>query len=423
MSRKSSASAILTVVILALGDAAGAQFRQYTPPGGGEIGGEERKEALARAVEDARWHAGPLRLDPALWISDLSWVDSPSAGVDSDFTARAGAGVRAFLPVGSKTTFAGYALPEYIWWNEREDERRLNQRFGVGSFTYFNRLRLELSAERNEDFDFATSETFERVTTRQDRLLADVEVPVFRALAVYAGGEAVEFETLTEDEGLENRYGDLDRDDRFWRGGLRYYPQEKFYVGAGVGATESTFAEETGDRSNSGDFWYAELGLERPKLSVKIDYREHELEAEDGSGFGSYEDSTGDAMVEWRPRESLAFRVYGDRSLVYSIAQSSFVDERFGAGARVKLGWRLELDLYAESGTQDYLVDLGGPGVSNDVESYGGKLTVELTDLFEVGIGYYNSTISSGVGLPDRELDEIRGTLSFGLGGGAASWY
>ena len=63
-------------------------MRQYTPPGGAADEASGRKEALAEAVDEARWHAGPVRLDPAFWISDLAWVDRPADVGGSDSRLR-----------------------------------------------------------------------------------------------------------------------------------------------------------------------------------------------------------------------------------------------------------------------------------------------------------------------------------------------
>ena len=402
---------------------ANAQVQQYTPPGGREEIADH-KEQLAEAVAGSRWHLGSVRLDPAFWISDLSWVDNPGSGVEADFSARVGAGLRAYQPVGPNSTIAAYALPEYVYWQERSEERRLNQRFGLGSFTYFNRLQLELSARRNEDFGYVSSETFQRTTLREDLLLLEVEVPLFQSIAVRARGAQSSWESLAEDEVLDAVFTDLNRDDTTWRGGLRYYPSEEFYFGGGVGHAESEFADEADDRSNSGDYWYAELGYDRPKLGFQLDYQQNELEAEEGSSFGTYDGWTGNARVEWRPRETVAVRLYGSQALAYSIGfGSAFVDEIYGAGLLLKIGWRLQLDLYAETGTHSYEVELGGFGQSDDVETYGAILTSKLGERMEVGIAYRKSTISPETVLPDRELEEIRGMFSFGLGGGSGSWY
>ena len=384
MPRKFVAAGLKVMVWALIGGAlgagsAGAQVRQYTPPGGRADEIRDRKKALEDAVAGSRWHLGSVRLDPAFWISEISWVDSPAAGLESDFTARAGAGLRAYLPVGPKSTFAAYALPEYVYWQEREEERRLNQRFGLGSFTYFNRLKLELSARRNEDFGYASSETFQRTTLREDLVEAEIEVPLFKSIAVHARAAQSSWESLAEGDALDAIFSDLNRDDTTWRGGIRYYPSETFYVGAGAGQAESSFDEEADDRSNSGDYWYAELGYERPKIGFEIDYQSNQLEADGDSSFGTFDGWTGHARVEWRPRDTVAARLYGSQALAYSIGfGSAFVDEIYGVGLRTKIGWRLELDAFAETGTHDYQVELGGFGQSDDVDTFGASITCRL---------------------------------------------
>ncbi|MEZ5312650.1 MAG: hypothetical protein R2862_02855 [Thermoanaerobaculia bacterium] len=421
-----AASGFVAVLATFAGSSLFAQVRQYTPPGGLGEELEGRKDRLEKAVEDARWHLGGLRLDPALWISDVSYVDSPAVGADSDLTARAGAGLRAYLPVGSKTTFAAYALPEYIWWQEREDERRVNQRFGVGSFTYFNRLSIELTAERNEDFDYVTGELLQRVTARQDRLELELEVPIFHTISISASGFRHEFESLAEDGDLDLVFSNLDREDTGYRAGIRYRPTEEVYVGGGAGHAESDFAADAADRSNSGDFWYAELGWQRPKLLAAFVYEQNDLSGDEESSFVAYTGDTYSAHIEWRPRDTFAPRLYGSRALGYSALPglgTAFVDETYGVGLRMKLGWRLELDVFTETGSLEYDEELGGTGTKDDIERSGAFLTIDLGRNFELGVGYRQSRIDRSGPFPDQKIDEIRGSLRFGLGAGSGTWY
>jgi hypothetical protein len=411
--------------------------RQYTPPGGAAEEAFGRKEALAKAVEEARWHAGPVRVDPAFWISDLAWVErsdsagdggSGAAADGSDLTGRVGAGLNAYLPVGSKTTFAAYAMPEYIWWQDRAEERRLNQRFGLGSFTYFNRLAVTVTAERLEDFDFATGEILQRYTTRNEILEIQVEVPILRRLTLFAEGADRSVRSLVddvEDPLLADFLDDLDRDDLAYRGGVRYYPSEKLHVGAGVGYAESDFADEALDRSNSGDFWYVESGYERPKLLVDLLYQENQLSAKDGSEFSDFDNSTGGARIEWMPREAFTARLYASRQLAYSLLvreASGYVDQFVGAGVDIGLGWRLRLNLYGESGSHRYQVESGAERV-DDVESYGAELAIELPWLMKLRVGYQESRIipPAESGLPGQKITQLLANLGFGFGQG--TWY
>ncbi len=408
-----------------------AQVRQYTPPGGANDQGAGRKQALEKAVEEARWHAGPLRFDPALWISDLSWVDRPADdlnGAESDLTARAGAGLRAYLPVGSKTTVAAYALPEYVWWKERVAERRVNQRFGLGTFTYFNRLAIAITAERNEDFDYATGEVLQRYTSRTEKIAADVEVPILRRLTIFAHGEDSAVRSLVDslDEPLfASFFDDLDRDDLAYRGGLRYYPRETLRLGAGVGHSETDFAADALDRSNSGDFWYVEAGYERPKLLIDVVYQASELVAQDDSGFSGFDGSTGGARIEWMPREKFSARLYGGRQLAYSLLvtdAAAYVDQLIGAGVDFAIGWRMRLDLFGEAGSHPYQGGDSGDRV-DDLASYGVDLKIELPWSLNLQVGYRESKITppASSGLPGQRVSQVIANLGFGFGQG--TWY
>ena len=173
---------------------------------------------------------------------------------------------------------------------------------------------MTVTAERLEDFDFATGEILQRYTTRNEILEIQVEVPILRRLTVFAEGADRSVRSLVddvEDPLLADFLDDLDRDDLAYRGGVRYYPSEKLRLGAGVGYAETDFADEALDRSNSGDFWYVETGYERPKLLVDLLYQENQLSAKDGSEFSDFDSSTGGARIEWMPREAFTARLYG----------------------------------------------------------------------------------------------------------------
>jgi hypothetical protein len=422
MSRRSIGIALVAV---ALGCAtARAQVRQYTPPGGPASAVESREAALESAAEEARWNLGPIRLDPAFWLSDIAYVRRPDA--DSDFTARVGAGVRAYVPVGSRTTLAAYALPEYVWWKDRSDERRVNQRFGVGSFTYFNRLSVEVTGERREDFDFVTSEALQRTTGRTDTLDVAVELPIGSRLALFVGGTESRFESLAESAELDELFGDLDRRDVAYRGGLRYYPTELIRFGAGAGSSETEFESTARDRDNSGEFWYAELSYGRPKLSASVDYRQNELAGESGSAFGTFEGETGSVSISWNPRQRFGVRLYASRALAYSILDlddTAYVDERTGAALQLGIGRRISLGLFGERGTLDYRAELGGSDHADDVEAWGATLGLALGKL-SVDVGYRVQRIRPGDDAPESEIEEVLGSVRFGFGvGSPGTWY
>ncbi|MCU0293979.1 MAG: hypothetical protein MUF10_18675, partial [Thermoanaerobaculaceae bacterium] len=111
---------------------------------------------IESAMETARWHLGPVRLQPWIGIRNFGYVDNATGSTDnpqSDFTISAGAGLRAYLPVGSKTILFARALPEYIWWKDTEYRRRWAGRYSAGALVFLNRVTIEAVGNRTEQQD------------------------------------------------------------------------------------------------------------------------------------------------------------------------------------------------------------------------------------------------------------------------------
>ena len=93
------ATAALGFASLAFG-----QGGQYTSPGALGIAPENQRERMDTAAQAARWQLGALRLDP--WVSLHDIRVNKNEGEDTDVSAGVGAGLRAYVPVGSKFLFA-----------------------------------------------------------------------------------------------------------------------------------------------------------------------------------------------------------------------------------------------------------------------------------------------------------------------------
>ena len=115
---------ILCLTVLGLtARGAGAQFLQYTPPGGPEVSPESRQEQLKRELG-----RGPLPPRPGAH-RPLGHPARPRLRAEppvhrrsrqpNDFTATAGAGFRAYLRNGPKATWTAQVLPEYVWWQRQ----------------------------------------------------------------------------------------------------------------------------------------------------------------------------------------------------------------------------------------------------------------------------------------------------------------
>ena len=205
-----TALALLTALSTTL--PASAQFSQYTEPGGVLERGTSRKEQMEKAVENARWRLGPVRLSPWFTIRDAAYVSDVFAGSretapgqeeeDSDFTITAGAGLQGFLPIGPKSYFTFDALPHYVYWQELDREERVLR--GGLEARFRERLRVAVGVERSEvDFlepghDRSNSGTSPLLEWdyQSDRLKVSGGV-AFRSLEPEGGSEFVPFDDAT----------------------------------------------------------------------------------------------------------------------------------------------------------------------------------------------------------------------------------
>lgn len=397
-----------------------AQSSDYTAPGSLGRPLVDRREVLQRAVEEARWHLGAVRVDPWLSLRELAWVEQRDAEGESvgDLTATAGAGLDAYLPVGSRTTFAAQAHPEYIWWRERTEQRRLAGRYAVGAFVHSNRLALELVARSTDSTTDATPELDRRVRYRQQRLELDLEVPVFRRLSLFGRGAAAS--TDVDDEldiaGLDS----LDRSESWWVGGLRLKLGGDLSIGAGVGRSRTEFDRVGELRDQRGSSLYGELRWLRPKLQVAIEGFRSELDPAPGSSFEGFDGNLVTARARWAPRESFSLAIYGQRALNWSIEadRAFYVDERRGAEIGFRVGWRTGLRVFAERGEHRYAEDPSGAPRVDDVASEGAGADVELVRGLALALEGRRTRIESAVAGTDREFVELRASLTFGGGPG-----
>jgi len=393
------------------------QSSQYSEPG--TLGRPliDRRQALRDAVAGARWHLGGLRLDPWLSLRELAWVEEPApeGGTLHDLTATVGAGLQAYLPIGAQTTLAGQALPEYVWWRDRADARRLAGRYALGAFVFGNRTGLELVARSEDTTAVASPELDQRVAVRDDRLDGRLDLRLVRSLELFVRGNSGR--VRTGDHDLVPEVARLDRDESWWVGGLAWRFAPDLVLGLGAGAARTEFVEEGDLRSNDGTTTYGELSWQRPKLQVAAEISRERREALAGSSFAGFAGDLGEASVRWQPRERIGAALYGLRRLSWSVQEGrvGYVDERLGAALDLRLGWRAGLDFFYESGTQEYVADLAAPR-TDDVTSagVGGRLTLGHGATV-VARARRTRVENPGLGLR-QDYSEIRFGLAFGGG-------
>ncbi len=404
-----------------LPDAAGAQFVQYTPPGRFEEERESMEGLLDRSMKDARWRWGRLFIHPWVGISDLSYIDDdggPPGGEnsESDYTATVGAGVRAYLPLRN-ATLALHVLPEYVWWKDSDDRRRLNGRYGAGLFTNLGRTGLEVSATRIQSAPFVSRELQQKITTRDDEGEVAVEVDVGRGVALFGGGSVRRVRFLRASDDPE-RVDELERDEEVARAGVRFQLPRSLTIGLGVESSTVDFVRSE-TRSNSGTSPILQIDFDALPISFSAHLAWRDLEAETGSSFVPYDAVTGSARLAWRTTGRLDVQLFADRNLVYSASQewAYYEDTTVGAGIRFGLSSRTSLRLFADRGRDEYSAFAASPVERrDDFDSFGGDFLFRM-GRFSVNLGATKTDYDSNLEDFDRSITVIHSGLNMAIGG------
>lgn len=417
----------LTLVVAAglVGGRAAAQFRQYVPPGEFEETRDPMQLRLERAMQASRWRAGRFFVDPWFGVRNLSYQDnvrgSGAANPQSDVSATIGAGLRLFRPIGPESTFAAHALPEYVWWQDLSERRRLNGRYGVGLFGNFGRAGVELSASRREDASFFSRQLETRVNTRYDVGLAGLEVEAGAGFSVFAAAELRRMRFLDEDDPQLADLDLLDRNEELLRAGVRFSPAAGLTIGLGVEDSSADFQADVRDRSNSGTSPVLQLGFVGTRFDIAANLAARELEPEPGSIFVPYEEITGRAQLQLTLGGRLRLQLYGNRNLVYSTQPLwvYFDDSAVGLGLLTSLGRPASLRLFVEQGSNDYTaVATGRVDRIDDLDGYGGEIRLSL-GRYTLLLGTSRTRYDSNLDQFDREITVIRSSFGLTVGGGS----
>lgn len=406
--------------ILCFATAAGAQFLQYTPPGGPEQDPETRREELERELESARFRLGGVRIAPWAAVRNAAYVRNFFAAGDEppeDFTATVGAGLRAYVRNGPKATWTAKVLPEYVWWARQPDRRRLDGRYLLGFQGYFNRLTVEVQSGRQQEQRIITPEVPVLVSGRQDGGEALVEVGLTGALSVFSSYGLARLENLVDDveDPRVQELAALDREERIVRAGLRWRPRRQWTVSLGAERSEVEFGDAAVDRSNEGTAPIAAVRFEGNRLHASADLAARSLEARQGALFVPYERVTGAAAVFLNAGGRVTPSVYFNRGLVYSLLpQYAYLeDERLGAALAIRGGRRTVGRIFAESGTHAYTpFSPLTPEREDDVFSYGAALSFGLSRRLSLEMSAARSSFDSNLPGADRSYTTAGLTIS-----------
>jgi hypothetical protein len=420
---------ILVAALPLLAAPAAAQFSQYTAPGT-LLGRPASKQGqLEKAVDEARWHLGPLRLAPWIGLRDAAWVTDVFAGSPGaekpDFTVTLGAGLQGVLPMGPKTYLTLDALPEYVYWQKQSERRRLDGQYGLGLYGFFNRLTASAAVHRVEEQTIVSSEFQQRIHTRQESVDGSLELELRPSLYVFTSARRSRTTHLLDvaerNDPRIPSFEQLDREESVLRAGVELRPGDRFSIAAGVERSVADFLNAANDRSNSGVSPLLDLAWTEKHLQVQTSLVFRNLSARGGSRFTSFDGVSGQAQVTFTPRWRFSYALYGGRDLSYSLEGSYpwFEDNRYGAAVIARVGHDATVTVFGEQGTHDYASGvLAGPPRQDDFSAYGTNLRFPLRKRAELSMGLVHTRLDSAIPGFDQSLTVFRASLEISVFGG-----
>ncbi len=405
--------------VLLAGQAA-AQFTQYTSPGSLAIIEAPLREQVAASMEKAPWHLGPVRLLPWIGLRNLTWYsnvyEAPDAEQD-DLSATVGAGLNAYLPVGPKVVLVARALPEYVWWKERTEQRMWTGRYGAAVVADLNRFACDALADRTDRQSYLSSELLRPYTERTDRGGLRASVRVSGRIFVYATGSRTNVSILGD---APASLSSLDRTEDLVGGGLRYELSSRTAIEIGHQQTRARFEEAGAARSNTGSAYTLGVTSTHGRINVDAALYSQSLEPEEGASFEPWDGLAGHVTVGFELGRKLEWSLYASRNLVYSLTGSAdyYIESIYGGAVSFPLGWRLQGRVFAEGGANDYTSVATGDTYGRSSEGLG--LTIPAYRQVGFTVTAWHGNFGPGLVASDRKVWNVQVGLT--IGGSSGGW-
>jgi hypothetical protein len=407
--------AALVLLLLAVASPVVAQYRAA---GTGLDLLPNRQEELTKAMQQARWNWGGLRVAPWIGVRNITYEERGTPdGPKGELTATAGAGLKGYLPLGAHGMFSLHALPEYTWWQKQSDRNTPVGHYGAGYFLWGNRVEGEATAQRVKEVTYLSSDLLIREPQRTDVVAVQAQVRIAGSIALFVRGHLNQTRILAN-SGIEpiDPAALLDRDEDEVRVGVRYVLRGKRgYVGGGALQEHHDFIGAADvARSNEGSSWYSEISVTGNHFDVATDVTRRNLQATGGGTFPGYDGTNGAASITFHPGWRTRYQAYGLKQLRYTaISFGTFAEEqrqglRFTSG--VAGG---SFQAFYETGKDRYF----GTAVrrDEDVTAYGTSVEFPLGRYLSTTIGARRTQYSAPGGV-ERDIREITGGLGLTFG-------
>lgn len=421
--RKLAVIAVSGALSVLLGGTARAQFPQYINPGSLALAEPDEKATIEKAMGDALWRFGDVRIQPLLGVRNIGYVSNisgdPGSRVD-DYTGTAVIGVKAYLPVGKKVILAAHAMPEYAWWKKTNPLRTWQYRYGAGFFGYFNRLTIAAKATAEDQQSYVSNELDSPANITHERGEVNAAVRVSGPISLFFGGS--QDRVKYDDNGLDRFFPaaieNLNRRENVLRGGVKYTRNNGFELGLGYEQDATDFTRSARDRSNKGGGPLLTVHHTGDRWVADIDAAYRKLEERDDATFREFKSVSGGGRIGVKTGGRTEIDVYGSKGLFYTLQAGTdyAAEQRLGISGQILLGWRTQLRAYYEVGDSTFrsAVDALDERRKDDFDTVGIEAQFKFGESATLRLGYNHTVFDSNQDAFDRTLNNIQFSVNFG---------
>ncbi|MFQ5525870.1 MAG: hypothetical protein ACE5GX_06365 [Thermoanaerobaculia bacterium] len=350
----------LSLIVLGTGPLA-AQFVQHLPAGSLATRAESAAESARRNSENAPWKLGKLALDPRFSVRDLGYHENvfANAGETSavnDFRGTVGAGLAAYLNLGSKSLASAFVTPEYSWWRDQDELSRFNTSWGVGWFGFFNNLTATARFTVKDQEQPLSDEVEAPVRIEEETGEIRAELSLSEAFGIVASATSTNYRHATGADSFVPGLvaSSLDRDSETLSTGV-ILNLRTWKLGVGLESSEVDVLVDPEGRSSTGDSPFALVEYQSERIELELTALEREVEFANPA-LGREELKAGNARLRLRLTPATSLSLYGARSLALAALEADgyVVQDRFGASLTSELASRFEVTVLAETGESEF---------------------------------------------------------------------
>lgn len=404
---------------------------QYTSPGGLTIQERLSESSLEQAMEDAPWRFGGLRVAPYLGLRRAQYhnnvfaTSQVSGDEVSDLTATLGAGFDAYLKTGNHVFYRFEVQPDYVFWADLDERNQVIGRYSAGVHTFFNRLTFGVTGRRYETERIETSEFAQPVTSLQQGLGANLGLRLSSRFSLAFAGDLSELEYRSESEGDPRvpQFSRLDREQTTGSASVVWTLPNGLELGAGWQVTRAEFDQGARALSTDGSGPRISLYGDGNKVDFQVELFQSTLEPRGESLFPEREVEGGRVETSFDTGSRIDFALYGQRNQLFTLDESfsDFTHMRYGVRLRIPFGDRVSINLFAETGEDDYeSLTPDALRRTDDAFSWGANVGLPLPRAFPerlgLQLGYRHTELDSNLPGLDREFGGPIFNLSYSIG-------